>query len=370
MDDETILTQKQRFQSLGDKPMHFVQSNDDAVVVSEPMRIQISIYSMEGIRRYKVANQLSSAQNQKRFFAKKNLKNSNVSAPITALISVRGELIKTVVPSIPLIFHDVRQGEKSVRGMAFWQDELSGELVKHKDEIPPSTFELSRTMKRQCFHPAAKIGRVSHYNPVKIDLVIGVGRGTNICSLGTSSVVVSGEEEGEYLTNIPIKTLLGRTEKKRGKVRRQIASYHDGNSYIYTLDSNAMLRVGIRVIPQNNYIPKTMTILSAEEMPMVENEDNIYIELNDENSLIAQFKESEQNELLNNKGGQPHYLNDSGYSLFLCGAISCFSVQPVGTMSRPESKISEAKVLSVRAMSDVSGSTIRWQSRLESKYEM
>jgi hypothetical protein len=368
MDNETAVIDNQWLQSSKDKPMHFVQGNDDEFVVSEPMRIQVTIYSLEGIRQHKVANPQHTVQN--RYFAKKNSSKSTITAPITALISVRGEVIKTIVPSVPLNFHPIRQEEKSVRGMAFWQDAISNDAFKSKDEVPPSTFELLRNMKRQCFHPTARIGQVSHYYPVRVDLVIGVGRGTNICPLGISSAVVSGEEEGEYLTNIPIKSLAVKNEKKNGKVRRHIASYFDGESHMYTLDSNAILRVGIRVIPRHNYIPNTMTKVSSQEIPNNENDENVFIELNDENSLIAQFKESEQNDLHNNGDVQQNHPFDSRYSLFFCGAMSCLPSQPSDENTHSESKISEAKVLSIRAMSDVSGSTMRWQSRHETKYEL
>jgi hypothetical protein len=105
------------------------------------------------------------------------------------------------------------------------------------------------------------------------------------------------------------------------------------------------------------------------------NEDNMYIELNDENSLIAHFKESEQTETMASTIDKKDEYT-SGCYLTFCGALECWP----GSARRPpllssdsrtmESKILEAKVLSLRAMSDVSGSTARWQMRQEQKYDI
>jgi hypothetical protein len=331
----------------------------------EPMRIQLTVYSMEGIRRQ------DGEQSQKSLKIKKNTTpQSSFIAPTTALVSVRGQLIRTLVPSAPVAFHKQRKGEKSLRGMAFWQNDKSGDdNQRSKYDLPPTTFELLRDMKKQPFQPNTKIEQMSHYIPERIDLVVGIARGKEILPLGTSTVAVSGEEEGEFLTNIPIKALPMKTERKNGKIYPTKAAILNGDKHWYSLDSNAILRVGVRVIPRHNYIPTTMNPLITPKSPRWSNVEKI-IELNDENSLIAKFKSEhqtyEKNTDKNQQDERPHGFS----SFYFCGALNCWS-EPSTSDSHQYldyNKITEAQVLTVRGMSDVSGSTMRW-NRIAGQYD-
>ena len=333
---------------------------------SEPMRIQVMIYSMEGIRRHDAESR----------HPKRNPQKSTSKAPTTAIVSLRGQVIKTLVPSAPISFYEPRKAATVVRGVAYWQDNILSEETKSKDEILPSTFELTRNMKRQCFHREARIDQISQLIPERVDLVVGIARGKDIFPLGVASAVVSGEEEGESVINIPIKSLLPQNEKMLSKKGRQKKGLlFDGDSYWYSLDFNAFLRVGICVIPCHNYIPRTMETTHKLKSTMEKSEDNVFIELNDENSLIAHFKESEQAETMSSAVENSDEYT-SGCYLMLCGALECWpeSTRQPSTVSTDikttENKILEAKVLPLRAMSDVSGSTARWQMRLEQKYDV
>jgi hypothetical protein len=352
------------------------QPNDSDFRCSEPMRIQVTVYSLEGIRRHDAETRQSTTQNQSRIFQKRSIPKLTSTAPTTAIISLRGQVIKTLVPSAPLSFYEPRKAERSVRGIAYWQENSLNAEIRNKDNISPSTFELTRNMRRQCFHREARIDQVSQFLPERVDLVVGIARGKDIFPLGVASVVVNGEEEGESVMNIPIKSLVTQNEKMLSKKGRQKKGLlFDGDSYWYSLEFNAFLRVGICVIPRHNYIPKTMETMNKFNSTIEKSEDNMYIELNDENSLIAHFKDSEQTETMASIIDKRDEYK-SGYNLTFCGALECWpglARQPPSLSSDSKtmaSKILEAKVLSLRAMSDVSGSTARWQMRQEQKYDV
>lgn len=335
---------------------HKSSRNDGVLNMSEPMRIQVTIYSMAGIRRQNV-DQVQTKTPQPKFMV-----------PTTALVSVRGQLIRTLVPSAPVAFHKQRKGETSLRGIAFWQNVDSGEEKQQsKDDLPPTTFELFRDMKRQAFQPNAKIEQMSHYVPERVDLVVGIARGKDILPLGTSTIAVSGEEEGELITNVPIKSLPMKIDRKSGKNLPTKGSIFIGDKHWYSLDSNAVLRVGIRVLPRNNYIPKTMATVVQPDSPRWNNMEK-FIELNDENSLIAKFKSEHQASSNSEEENRSSSEQTKGYtSILLCGALECWSPLPTPVPAKNLEKISEAQVLTVRGLSDVSGSTVRW-NRMAGQY--
>jgi hypothetical protein len=363
VDDAATVNYRQNVSAM--KPLHAGQTNDGDFICAERMRIQVTIYSIEGIRRHDLKSPRQ-GKTQSLFSKKRNTPKSTSKVPTTALISLRGEIVKTLVPSGPLTFHEQRSTKPSIRGVAFWQDTTSVGEVKSSDEFPQSTFELSRKMKRQCFHRNTRIGQISQYYPERVDLVVGVARGSEILPLGTASIAVSGEEEGENLINISLKSLVVNPEKTNEKLRPKKGSYFDGDTYCYSLDANAILRVGVCVIPQHNYLPRAMTKLTAEEYISGKDDSVTLIELNDENSLIAKFKEAEKGETTNEVDGS----HDSGFSRFVCGAMGCWSIPTQKPEAHSNNKFMEAKVLSMRAMSDVSGSTMRWQTRREANFSI
>ncbi len=332
--------------------------------VSELMIIRVTLYSIEGIRRHDVETQNSTFRTLRHMMTSK----STSTAPTTAIASLRGQIVKTLVPSGPLSYHELRKAERSVRGVASWQESnILDDETRKKDVMPHSTFELSRSMRRQCFRREGRIDHMSQYLPEMVELVVGVAKGKEIFPLGIASIVVSGEEEGERLVNIPIKSFLVRNDKMRRNGRQKKGLTFDGDSYWYSLDNNAFMRVGICVIPRHNFIPKTMKTTEKTNSIPEEDEENMFIELNDENSLIAQFKESQQTET--NQSFSERMDEDAPgccNNMMFCGALGRWPepAQRLSSLSS-ETKVMEAKVLSHRFISDVSGSTVRWQMRQE-----
>jgi hypothetical protein len=359
-DDMTALVDNQNRNSFVKTPIQFSIGVDDDCI-SEPMRIQLSVYSIQGICR-------------KNFKKGGKPRHSGFTPPTTALISVRGEVVHTVVPSIPLKFNEGQKGNDTIRGSAFWQSNVVSEVPVDRigDGILPPTFMLKRVMRRQCFQPNGTIGFMSHYQPERVDFVIGVGKGKDMYPLGIASIAISGEEEVEQLTNAPIKSICEMAGKHRSKKGHKKGLFYDGESHLYGLSNNAILRVGVRVIPEHNYIPKTVGNASVTK----KNENVKFIELNDENSLIAEFKEAQ--EQLEKEASTPktreHSAKQPAFGLSNCSFSFCGAIDlPFSQVNLSQSwnkkppdvanKISEARVLSMRVMSDVSGSTIRWLTR-------
>ena len=121
-------------------------------------------------------------------------------------------------------------------------------------------------MKQEAFVPGAAVG--STYVHEKVELNINLSRGTELIRLGTASLVISGEEEGEILINVPAKAFVHKSKnmnKKKFKKGKAIKSNKYGYfandlTRRYSLEENATLRVGIRVIPQD-----TLDIAEARE---------------------------------------------------------------------------------------------------------
>jgi hypothetical protein len=372
-DDMTALVDNQNRNSFVKTPIQFSIGVDDDCI-SELMRIEITVYSMQGICR-KIQRKggkppKPSAGNTADFS-----KNSGFTPPTTALISLRGEVVHTVVPSIPLKFNEGKKGKESVRGSAFWQSNVVSEGATNEDYIASSTFVLKRAMRRQCFQPNGSIKFMSHYQPERVDFVIGVGKGKNMYPLGIASIAISGEEEAEQLTNAPIRSIYEKDGKRKNGHKKGL--FFDGESHYYGLSNNAILRVGVRVIPEHNYIPKT---LENGTRVTKKQEDCKFIELNDENSLIAEFKEAQ--EQLEKEISTPknvHRSNPPAFGLLNCSFPFCGAIElPFSSVASSQTlntkppdatnKISEARVLSMRVISDVSGSTFRWLSRQTSAH--
>ena len=347
--------------------------NDDSSNYTEPMMIQVTIYSIEGIRRSDAEARKYTSRSQSCVSQKRNTPASTSRAPTTAIISLRGQVVKTLVPSAPLSFYKPQKAETSARGTAYWQENILGEEIRSKDDVPPPTFAITRNMRRQRFHREIRINQISQLLPERIDLVVGIARGKDISPLGVASVVVNGEEEGESVINIPIKSLTQNDKVLSKKARQKRGLVFEGDSYWYSLDFNAFLRIGICAIPRHNYIPRLLEIKNKTKSSSEKSEDDVFIELNDENSLIAHFKESEQIEATTPTiDKRDEYA--SGCDLMFCGAMGYWSgpaIRPPSHSSESkstlENKILEARVFPLRAMSDVSASTARWRTRQDQK---
>jgi hypothetical protein len=188
----------------------------------------------------------------------------NPNAPTTAVVSFRKNAIssqhslETFLPSVPLKMPSVCSGLKS-RYNASWPADQST-LVKDENAIERSSFKLIRCMQQESFVPGdIQAAGVPNYVHETIELRISLCRGTDLVPLGTASLVISGEEEGEIMMNIPAKCVQHESKKIRPKRFKSNKLKSKSNKHGYFINDptrkfsleHATLRVGVQVIPQD-----------------------------------------------------------------------------------------------------------------------
>ena len=189
----------------------------------------------------------------------------NPNAPTTAVVSFRKNAfsshtsLETFLPSLPLSLPSSTIGNKTRYG-ASWPSEQS-ELLQDNANIARSSFKLTRCMQQETFIPgetrATAAGAVSNYVHETLEIRINLSRGTELVPLGSASIVITGDEEGEVQMHVPTNPIENKPKTK--KLGSRFKSKSKGNKYgyftsdpsrRYYLDENATLRVGVQVIPQ------------------------------------------------------------------------------------------------------------------------
>jgi hypothetical protein len=193
-----------------------------------------------------------------------------IGAPTTAVVSYRKNTyssqtaLETFLPSVP-INNPMSSIGSRYRYQASWPSEQSA-LARDDSALVRSSFKLTRCMKQEAFVPGAGIG--SNYVHETLELKINLSRGTELLRLGTATLVLTGEEEGEIQIIVPVKAidLSKKMNKKRVKVQPNKYGFFSGDSTRrFFLDENSTLRVGIRVLPQD-------TVMAAEDRERKEND--------------------------------------------------------------------------------------------------
>jgi hypothetical protein len=308
----------------------------------------------------------------------------DVSVPrTTAIVSFRRNAfssdtaLESFMPSLPLTKPMSGFGN-TVRYMASWPAGGRSALLE-TDQQEISTIKMTRVMKREKYRPETKIQQISGFENEIIELGVCLGRGKELVHLGTVSFAITGDEEGEIVMNVPVKslTLPHATAKRKTskKKRSKISSFPHDSSRSYLLDDNATLRVGVRVLPQhtiktaenNADQQKIKRERSLEDILKGLFDENLILELHDEYALLDglvanqnEKLEREQNDVETPQGFFPG---------FFCGALMCSapasSKKAVGVpkevvdkaAAAASKKTSEAVVTPLTLMSTVSEST-------------
>ena len=194
-------------------------------------------------------------------------------APTTAVVSTTrndpssNRPMETFSPSLPLL--RLGRGDPyKIRYHARWSYDQDSRMTGTGDESSPS-FKILRMMNQQQFVPATNIGEVSTYEHEQVDLCVFVGRGREMIPIGVVSFVVTGDEESETILNLPVKkpavgsVLYERhfQTKRKKNVKESFASDPD---HIFSLESNATLRIGVRAFPQRNFIEAQVRSAEAQ----------------------------------------------------------------------------------------------------------
>jgi hypothetical protein len=235
------------------------------------MKVRVTVYSLSGILRSvprekkKTKRPLLRRRKISKSSENELLVRQQNAPPVTAVVScmrnVNGSSnsTETLIPSIP--FESDLSGIGSTnRFVAVWPAANSSILLE-SESADQSTFDLIRVMKHEPYRRGTRANHVSYYIPETIDLKISVGYGKNLSYLGIASFVITGDEEGEVIINIPAKkgyvenNVNGRGNSSscnKSKGSDKLASNCESIS-CFELDENATLKVGIQVLPQSQY---------------------------------------------------------------------------------------------------------------------
>jgi hypothetical protein len=208
----------------------------------------------------------------------------NQSIPTTAVVSCQKNAIssqtalETFLPSMPL-HRPVAAFVNKVRYVASWPSEQSS--LRIDDGVDLSSFKVIRCMKQAVFIPGAGVG--SNYVHETIELGINLSRGTEMIRLGTASLIVGGEEEGEVSMNVPAKPFATKS-KKFTKKKNKYGYFSNDPLRRYYLDENAAVRVGVQVIPET-----TLRFANEKEKLKKESELRQLLEDDELKSLLLQM---------------------------------------------------------------------------------
>jgi hypothetical protein len=245
------------------------------------MQINITIYGISGILcttsvEKKKRNLLLPTRTGKKATTDQSNKcnnNGDHQIPTTAVVSFKSNTVssdvsmETFLPSLPLqvMAASPTCGQPMhVRHKADWIiDEAEEDPTKEKGGsrttgtgAGPSTFSIIRAMKHE---PACSDNTKETANNIHetFDLNICVVQGQELLSLGMASLSIAGDEKREIIMNLPAKPL-GSTANtiqnkslqwKKQSAEMTTVSFSNDATKSYTLDENASLRIGVRVLP-------------------------------------------------------------------------------------------------------------------------
>ena len=272
--------------------------NEDSTKTFELMNIKIVVYAVSGImcenellsrKRFGKSSKNTSKKIEGGTSKAKGLSGSTISsidmstsddeafvksegAVTTAVVSFEKDAsgirppLEMFIPSLPLNSPTSSLNANS-QFSASWPSAQSS--LANESAIERSSFNLTRHMQQGTYVPGA--GIASNYVHQALELRISLCRGTELIRLGTASLVITGEEEGEVQMKITTTPILHRNKKRNGGI---LKSNVKSNKYgyfstdltrRYYLDKNAMVTVGVQAIPQN-------TLKFAEEIVKKESE--------------------------------------------------------------------------------------------------
>mmetsp|Transcript_10332 Transcript_10332/g.18866 ORF Transcript_10332/g.18866 Transcript_10332/m.18866 type:complete len:295 (+) Transcript_10332:1-885(+) len=191
--------------------------------------------------------------------------------------------METFLPSLPLQ-RPVAMFVNKVRYAASWPSELP--TLKQEDgALERSSFNVIRCMQQASF--LAGVGVGSNYIHETLELRINLTRGTELIRLGTVSLVINGDEEGEVRMSLPAKPAAlnpKKIKKKKNRRRNKYGYFSNDPTRRYFLDENSTLKVGIQVIPE-----ETVRFAQEKEKAKKENELKQILQKDDIKELLRQM---------------------------------------------------------------------------------
>jgi len=358
------------------QPTLSTDDEDTQLFSDELMNVRLTIYSLSGITRHRDPKAKPSKSKSRATPQKKS--KAPLTIPTTAVVSMThgqsdsGFAMQTFLPSSELRCRGTNKVDGEERCTAYWRGDESTALLSGEDNTP-STLEMTLTMKREGFQTGMKVGQAHMYSHERIDVNVSIGKGKELIPLGVVSIVVSGEEEGEVVSNFSVK----QENRPKKKTKKSVKD----DPFVYDLDDSSTLRVGVQVIPkqeERDVAPKYLVEKFANE--------NAILELNDENLLLEQLNliENKPNngvsELLASEPKSPQNSSNNFFERLLCGGLpTCFGHSfdgPTSVKAKPSASAAglgaqpittrrtttEAHILPPHLLSDVSSKTFEtWE---------
>ena len=273
-------------------------SDDVTQFSDEHMNVRLTIYALNGIKR---RHDMKSKPDKRK---SKHMSKTQRPVPTTAVVSIArsssntGFIIHTYLPSRELICRKSNKDGNEERCTAYWRGQESTDSLSI-ESFNPSTLAMTLTMKREgcCNDMNARLGLL--YSHESIDVKVDIGKGKEIISLGVASIVVSGEEEGEVVANVPVKAVAKDKQNRQtavGHIKKTRKSFAD-DSFIYDLDESTTLRVGVQIIPKQ----EIRLDPPARKGGLNPTNTNTTLEESDDNSLHKQPELIEKKDTENKK---------------------------------------------------------------------
>lgn len=192
------------------------------------------------------------------------------SVPTTAVLSCEKNTIgsqtsvQTYLPSMPLQ-QPVAILSNKAHYSASWPLERSS-LERDDSANELSSFQIIRCME-SAGYVAGKEGGASFLTQ-HVELNVSISRGTDIFPLGSARVAFSGDEEQETIMYVPVQAVQSKQGKFLKKKKTLRTNFASDPTLKWSLEENASVRVGIKVIPQK-------TIDFGEERETKKREDEL-----------------------------------------------------------------------------------------------
>ena len=244
------------------------------------MRIEVTVFGLAGIlvdKKEKASSKGKMDSNQSLSDTSSaesadngvgTLGNTPVYAVVThhRNVSSSAFTIASHLPSIPLA-DSTRTIGSSHRYDAGWSAQNFTYVEDEEAQcslMDQSTFTMNRVMMREPY------GHFATFVHETVQLELNLKRGDEMIPLGVASFVISGDEEGALIMNVPAKAirlkgkkvvvaenvLSKKKKKKKGRFFKKSVlkpSFPSAKSVEYTLDENATLKIALRVIAESSF---------------------------------------------------------------------------------------------------------------------
>jgi len=260
------------------------------------MDIKIKIYSLSGVKSYVDTNsrnkRFSTSQKERKGKERPSYRRDGAAktrkTPVTAVVSCEeyvGESnypVETYLPSqtIPR----PRTAQKGQNQTVPWDTSSRTSSPRGFEQA----FLISRVMQRQLYVRKERTRIIESYLPETVNIKVGIACGKDVITMGTASIAITGDEECETTTHVPVRLIpyaqkRFRRQRKKERTRDQVEkSFPTDPSFKVSFTQNTALKVGVQARVREKLAHRKYSRKLNNSL----HERSLVIELNDENSLL------------------------------------------------------------------------------------